>query len=172
MYKHKEAKGQKSQFMSKINTVQKEKINKILKYYPDNQSALLPILFYLQDENRYLDDTVLWELCEILDMNFQFIKDIAEYYVMLRTQPVGEKLIRICTNVACTLRGGEELVQYIEEKLQIKVGETSKDGKYSLFTAHCLACCDDAPAIQINDKYFRHISRKDIDRLLESTDAK
>ncbi len=171
MYKHKEAKGQKSQFMSKINTVQKEKINKILKYYPDNQSALLPILFYLQDENRYLDDTVLWELCEILDMNFQFIKDIAEYYVMLRTQPVGEKLIRICTNVACTLRGGEELVQYIEEKLQIKVGETSKDGKYSLFTAHCLACCDDAPAIQINDKYFRHISRKDIDRLLESTDV-
>lgn len=156
--------------MSKINTVQKEKIHQILKYYPDNQSALLPILFYLQGENRYLDDVVLWELCEILDMNFQFIKDIAEYYVMLRTKPVGEKLIRICTNVACTLCGAEELVEYIEEKLRIKVGETSKDGKYSLFTAHCLACCDNAPAIQVNDKYFKHISRKDIDRLLEATD--
>lgn len=157
--------------MSKINTSQKEKIHKILKYYPDNQSALLPILFYLQDENRYLDDMVLWELSEILDINFQFIKDIAEYYVMLRTKPVGEKLIRICTNVACTLCGGEELVKYIEEKLRIKVGETSKDGKYSLFTAHCLACCDDAPAIQVNDKYYKHISRKDIDRLLEATDG-
>ena len=158
--------------MSKINAVQKEKINKILKYYPDNQSALLPILFYLQDENRYLDDMVLWELCEILDMNFQFIKDVAEYYVMLRTQPVGEKLIRVCTNVACTLCGSEELVEYMEEKLRIKVGETSKDGKYSLFTAHCLACCNNGPAIQVNDKYYKHISRKDIDRLLETTDTK
>ena len=158
--------------MSKINMVQKEKIHKILKYYPDNQSALLPILFYLQDENRYLDDMVLWELCEILDMNFQFIKDVAEYYVMLRTQPVGEKLIRVCTNVACTLCGSEELVEYMEEKLRIKVGETSKDGKYSLFTAHCLACCNNGPAIQVNDKYYKHICRKDIDRLLETTDAK
>ena len=156
--------------MSKINTVQKEKIHKILKYYPDNQSALLPILFYLQDKNRYLEDMVLWELCEILDMNFQFIKDIAEDYVMLRTKPVGEKLIRICTNVACTLCGAEELVEYIEKKLRIKVGETSKDGKYSLFTAHCLACCDNGPAIQVNDKYCKHTSRKDIDRLLETSD--
>ena len=158
--------------MSEITTVQKEKIQKILKYYPDKQSALLPVLFYLQGENRYLDDKVLWELCEILGMNFQSIKDVAEYYVMLRTKPVGEKLIRICTNVACTLCGGEELVEYIEEKLRIKVGETSKDGKYSLFTAHCLACCNNGPAIQINDKYYNHISRKDIDRLLESTDVK
>jgi NADH:ubiquinone oxidoreductase subunit E len=158
--------------MSKINMVQKEKIHKILKYYPDNQSALLPILFYLQDENRYLDDMVLWELCKTLDIDFQFIKDVAEYYVMLRTQPVGEKLIRVCTNVACTLCGSEELVEYMEEKLRIKVGETSKDGKYSLFTAHCLACCNNGPAIQVNDKYYKHISRKDIDRLLETTDAK
>ena len=158
--------------MSEITTVQKEKIQKILKYYPDKQSALLPVLFYLQGENRYLDDKVLWELCEILGMNFQSIKDVAEYYVMLRTKPVGEKLIRICTNVACTLCGGEELVEYIEEKLRIKVGETSKDGKYSLFTAHCLTCCNNGPAIQINDKYYNHISRKDIDRLLESTDVK
>lgn len=153
--------------MNKIETQQKEKIKKILTYYPDKQSALLPILFYLQDKNRYLDDMVLWELSEILTLDYQTIKEITEYYVMLRTRPVGKKLIRLCTNVACTLCGAEELLAYISEKLGIKVGETSKDGKYSLFTAHCLACCDDGPALQINDKYYKHISRKDVDQLLE-----
>lgn len=150
-----------------MKTCQKEKIQKILTYYPDNRSALLPVLFYLQDENRYLNDNMLWELSEMLSIDYQAIRDIAEYYVMLRTRPVGEKIIRVCTNVACTLSGGEELVAYLEKKLQIKVGETTKDGKYSLFTAHCLACCNEAPSIQINDRYHKHIFQKELDRLLE-----
>ena len=152
--------------MNKITEIQKDKIEKILNYYPDSRSALLPVLFYLQDENRYIEDSLLWELSEILTINFQEIKDLADYYVMLRTKPVGEKIIRVCTNVACTLSGGEELVASIEKKLGIKVGETSSDGKYTLLTAHCLACCDQGPAIQINDQYCQNVSEKVLHKLL------
>lgn len=149
-----------------INTDQKTKIRAIIDNFPNTQSAILPILFYLQEENRHLDEMLIWELSEMTMIDYQSILDLANYYVMLRPFKVGETLIRICTNVACTVKGQAELLDYVKDKLGINVGETTEDGKFTLLTAHCLACCDHGPAVQINDKYLESMNIKKLERVL------
>ena len=141
-------------------------ISNITKDFPKKESALLPVLFYIQDEYNYLDEMIMWELSELLMIEYDYIKEIADYNVMLRTHPVGEKIVRVCTNVSCTLKGGEELLEYLINKLGIKVGETTADKKHSLFTAHCLAHCNHSPAVQINDQYHEYVTLENIDEIL------
>lgn len=150
-----------------ITSEQKTKIKEIINNFPSAQSAILPILFYLQEENRHLDEMLIWELSEMTMIDYQSIMDLANYYVMLRPFKIGEKLIRICTNVACTVNGQAELLKFVKDKLDIEVGETTADGKYTLLTAHCLACCDHGPAVQINDIYMENVTIEKIAKELE-----
>ena len=87
---------------------------------------------------------------------------------MFHKAPVGRYVIYVCSTLSCALNGAEAVVDYLKEKLKVDVGETTADGKFTLAKVECIAACDGAPAIMINDKTYRRLTREKLDKLLDS----
>ncbi|MGZ3708569.1 MAG: NADH-quinone oxidoreductase subunit NuoE family protein, partial [Bdellovibrionota bacterium] len=94
------------------------------------------------------------------------VREVASFYTMYNLQPVGKYHLKICTNVACALRGAEELVHHCEQKLAIKCGETTRDKKFTLMEEECLGACGTAPAMMLNDDYHESLDPSKMDKIL------
>ena len=145
----------------------KAEISKLKGKYPDPKSALLPALEIAQQEHGWLSQEIMREVGEAMDLPPTEVASVASFYTMLYQQPVGEHVIQVCTNLSCSLLGAEHLVDYISRKLGIKVGDTTPDGKFTLFTVECLGSCGTAPMMQINKTYYENLTEEKIDRILE-----
>ncbi|OFZ69412.1 MAG: hypothetical protein A3K03_00495 [Bdellovibrionales bacterium RIFOXYD1_FULL_44_7] len=135
--------------------------------YPTKQALLLPALHFAQDEFGWLSESTLDEIAEHLELHPAQVRETASFYTMFNLKPIGRNLIRVCTNVACCLRGGEEILAKLEKKLGVEVGETTADGKITLFEEECLGACGAAPAMMVNNNYFEKITIFDLDGVLE-----
>jgi NADH-quinone oxidoreductase subunit E len=93
---------------------------------------------------------------------------VVTFYTMFKQQPSGKYHIQICTTLSCMLRGSDELLKHLEQKLGIKAGQTTPDGKFSIVRVECLGACGYAPMFQLNDDYYENLSLEKVDRLLES----
>jgi NADH-quinone oxidoreductase subunit E len=144
----------------------KAKINELKGKYPDPKSALLPALEIAQQENGWLSEEVMREVGQAMDLPPTEVASVASFYTMLYTQPVGEHVIQVCTNLSCSLLGAEHLVDYISRKLGIEVGQTTHDGKFTLLTVECLGSCGTAPMMQIDETYYENLTEEKIDRIL------
>jgi NADH-quinone oxidoreductase subunit E len=91
---------------------------------------------------------------------------VASFYTMFYTQPVGEHIIQVCTNISCSLLGAEHIVDYISRKLSIGVGQTTPDGKFTLLTVECLGSCGTAPMMQVDEAYHENLTDEKIDGIL------
>jgi NADH-quinone oxidoreductase E subunit len=107
------------------------------------------------------------EIGTCLDLHPAQVKQVASFYTMYNLNPVGKYHLKICTNVACALRGAEAVVAHCEKKLGIKVGETTADGKFTLMEEECLGACGTAPAMMLNDDYVENLSVESMDRVLK-----
>ena len=143
---------------------------KIIARYPEGRqkSALLPLLHLAQVEfNGWLDVPVMDYVASLLNIKPIEVYEVATFYSMFNTEPVGTCLLEVCRTGPCMLRGADDLVEYLEKKLNIKAGETTADGLFTLKTVECLGACGSAPMLQCGADFFENMTFERTDALLE-----
>jgi NADH-quinone oxidoreductase subunit E len=145
-----------------------QRFSEMLTHYPTKRSVLVPTLLYAQDETGYLSDEVIHELAQRLDLTDLEVNNVISYYSMLTTKPRGKFNVQVCTNIACMLRGGEELLDHCETKLGIKHKGTTADGLFTLEEVECIGACSWAPAAQVNYDFHENLTPEKMDTILES----
>lgn len=146
------------------------KFEKLQNAYPVKRSALIPMLMYAQDEFGYITDDIIHEIARRLDLRPVQVEETLEYYSMLHRKPVGKHHVQVCTNVACMLRGGTELLEHAKKRLEIGNRETTKDGMFSLEEVECIGACTGAPAMQVNYDFYENVTTRNFDHLIEELD--
>ena len=143
------------------------RFDKLVTIYPVKRSALVPMLLYAQDEVGYLSEQVINEIASRLDLTELDVRNVISYYSMLTTKPRGKYNVQVCTNIACLLRGGEELLEHCEKKLGIGHKGTTADGLFSLEEVECIGACSWAPAVQVNYDFHENLTAEKMDGVLE-----
>jgi NADH-quinone oxidoreductase subunit E len=141
----------------------------VAKYPPERrQSAVLAALSEVQHENRgFLTTPLMDAVADYLGMPRIAVYEVASFYSMYETKPVGHHCVAICTNISCWLRGSDQIVDYVEKKLGIKIGESTPDGRIFLKPEEeCLAACCGAPMMQVNHVYHENLTPEKIDDIL------
>lgn len=152
-----------------------ELVQKIIKRYPEGKqkSAILPVLHIAQAEfDGWLSPEVMDYVATILSIQPIEVYEVASFYSMFNLKPVGKCLIEVCRTGPCWLMGAEDVVRYIEKKLNIKDGETSKDGMFTLKTVECLAACGSAPMMQVGETYHENLTMEKVDTILDDYKSK
>jgi NADH-quinone oxidoreductase subunit E len=147
-------------------SVEKE-FQELLQKYPSKRSALLPALYVVQREQGYLTDEGIQYVANLIGLSPAQVTEVATFYIMLFTKPVGKNILWVCQNLSCTLCGAEEIIAHLENALGIKAGETTNDGKFTLLRQECLASCDTAPVMQVNDDYEENLTVARVDDVIE-----
>ncbi len=130
-----------------------ERARELIALYPRPRSALIPLCHLAQEQDGWLRPEAMEEIAALLGITPAEVRGTASFYDMLHTEPVGTYLVSICTNIACLLGGGAELLEHAEAHLGIRVGGTTADGMITLEEAECLADCDRAPCVTVNHRY-------------------
>jgi NADH-quinone oxidoreductase subunit E len=143
----------------------------IIARYPVRKSALIPLLHLAQEQDGWVTDEAMEHLAELVGVTPAEVLGTCSFYEMFKRHPVGRYQINICTNIACQLLGGEELLEHAEEVLGIKSGGTTADGLFSLEDVECIAACTEAPCLQVNYRYADKVSHDDFDRLVDDLRA-
>ena len=138
--------------------------------YPFKRSALVPMLLYAQDEYGYISDEMIAEIAKRLELRTVQVEETLEYYSMLHRKPMGKHHVQICTNVACMLRGGNELLEQAKKRLEIGNKEVTTDGVFSLEEVECIGACTGAPAMQVNYDFYENLTAMKFDRIIEELD--
>src|SRR6202035_3201196 len=138
--------------------------------YPVKRSALIPMLMYAQDEFGYISDEVIAEIAARLELRTVQVEETLEYYSMLHRKPMGKYHVQICTNVACMLRGGNELLDRAKKRLEIGHKEVTKDGIFSLEEVECIGACTGAPALQVNYDFYENLTPETLDQIIDGLD--
>ena len=139
----------------------------MLTHYPTRRSALVPTLLYAQDEIGFLSDEVIAELAQRLELTDLEVRNVISYYSMLTMKPRGKYNVQICTNIACILRGADELYHHCQDKLGIRHKQTTPDGQFSLEEVECIGACSWAPAMQVNYDFHENLTADKIDTILD-----
>lgn len=139
----------------------------MLHHYPTKRSTLVPTLLYAQDELGYLSDGVIAELAGRLELTDLDVRNVISYYSMLTTKPRGKYAVQVCTNIACMLRGGEELLDHCKKKLGVGHKGTTPDGLFYLEEVECIGACSWAPAVQMNYQFYENLTIEKMDQVLD-----
>jgi NADH:ubiquinone oxidoreductase subunit E len=123
-----------------------------------DRKILLNILHKAQNEHGYLSEHVLKQISIEQDIPISQLYGVAKFYTMLKTEPQGKNIIEICGSPSCVLNNGQKLEDYLEKELNIKVGQMSKDGLFTLYKTSCIGCCDEAPAMLINKQPYTKLT--------------
>ena len=152
----------------------REEIDRSVKTFPEGRqrSAVISALRAVQHENQgYLTPELMDAVAEYLDLPPIQVYEVATFYSMFETEPVGRHSISVCTNISCMLRGSGEIVEHLEQKFGIKTGESTEDGKFYLKREEeCLAACCGAPMMMVDHEYFENLTPAKVDALLERLD--
>lgn len=135
--------------------------------YPTKVALLLPALHQAQEETGWLSPEVMEEIGAYIGIHPAQVREVASFYTMYNLKPVGKYHLKICTNVACTLRGADELVEHCEKRFAVKCGQTTPDRKFTLNEEECLGACGTAPAMMLNDDYHENLDAKKMDEILD-----
>lgn len=142
--------------------------------FPEDRqrSAVIGALHAVQHENDgYLTPELMDAVAEYLELPNLHVYEVATFYSMFQTKPVGRHNVAICTNVSCMLRGAEEIVEHVENRLGVKVGESTGDGRiYLKREEECLAACCGAPMMMVNHKYYENLTPEQVDEILDGLD--
>jgi len=146
-----------------------QQMNEVVKKFPQDKekSALIRILHIAQAEYGWVSVTVMNKIAEFLKIQAIEVYEVATFYTMFHLQPVGKHVLEVCRTGPCMLVGSDQLIEHIEKKLNIKVGETTSDGMFTLKTAECLGGCGYGPLLQCRNKYHEHLSIEKVDALIE-----
>jgi NADH-quinone oxidoreductase subunit E len=147
-----------------------KKIDRELAKFPadQRQSAVMAALAIAQDEKGWLSPEVMHDVADYIGMAPVAVQEVATFYNMYNTKPVGKHKISVCTNLPCALSGGERAAHYLKDKLGVDYKETTADGQFTLIEGECMGACGDAPVMLVNNKRMcSHMSKEKIDALVE-----
>ncbi|MCA0383543.1 MAG: NAD(P)H-dependent oxidoreductase subunit E [Bacteroidetes bacterium] len=145
------------------------KVEEIIARYPEGRqkSALMPLLHLAQEQWGWLSAETMDYVAGLLKLEPIEVYEVATFYTMYNLKPVGKHVFEVCHTGPCMLRGSDDILAYIKEKLGIGVGETTADGLFTLKTAECLGACGYAPMMQMGKYYKEHLTKEKIDRIIE-----
>lgn len=147
-----------------------KKAQEIMARYPQGKqkSALLPVLHLAQEENSgWLSTEAMDYVAELLQIKPIEVYEVATFYSMYNLKPVGKYVFEVCQTGPCMLNGSDNIIDYIKQKLNISVGETSADGLFTLKTVECLGACGYAPMMQMGKFYKEHLTKEKVDQIIE-----
>jgi NADH-quinone oxidoreductase subunit E len=143
------------------------RFSEMVGHYPTKRSMLVPTLLYAQDEVGFLSDEVVQEIAGRLELTELDVRNVISYYSLLTTKPRGKYNVQVCTNIACMLRGGEELFAHCRKKLGVGHKGTTPDGIFTLEEVECIGACSWAPAVQVNYDFHENLTTDTLDRVLD-----
>lgn len=134
--------------------------------YPEKRSALIPALHLAQNEVGYLPLEVQTEVAELFDVAVSEVHAVVTFYDMFYEEPMGKHIIHVCKNASCMLRGADGIIKTLCLKLGVSPGETSADGEFSIIPSECLAACDRAPMLLVDEEIIGPVKENEIDQVL------
>lgn len=151
----------------------KKRIEAIISNYPGGHksAAVMAVLDLAQRQHGWLPISAMNKVAEILEMPPMRVYEVATFYTMYNRKPVGKYHIQVCTTTPCMLRDSDSILEAIQKKLGIKVGETTPDKLFTLIEVECLGACVNAPMVQINDNYYEDLTPKDIEDIIDELKA-
>jgi NADH-quinone oxidoreductase subunit E len=135
--------------------------------FPQRLSALIPILYLVQQRHGYVTKAGMQLAAEVVGTTPAYVESVASFYTMLHRQPVGKHVLQVCRTLPCALMGADEVIAYLQAKLGIKPGETRPDQLFTLETVECLAACHVAPLMMVNDVYKVQLDRAKLDAIID-----
>ena len=151
-----------------LSEATRNKIEEEKSKYPHPKTSILPSLHLAYQEMGCLSPEALRDVAFVLEFSYTEVSEVASFYTMFPKKNMGKYFIQVCTNISCYLCGSGRVMEYLQQKLGIKVGEVTPDGLFSLGGVECLGSCGTAPLIQVNNEdYVENLTREKIDRLIE-----
>jgi len=143
-----------------------DEIKVLVARYPHARSALLPVLYMAQEDFNYLSMEVQQHVADTLGLHLMAVREVVTFYTMFREQPCGSYLLEVCTNAGCMLNGADDLVRHLCDSLDIKVGETTPDGMFTVTEVECAGACGGAPVVQVNNVYHEKATSESMDSVI------
>ncbi|MCB9771572.1 MAG: NADH-quinone oxidoreductase subunit NuoE [Candidatus Omnitrophica bacterium] len=144
----------------------KSELDKIVARYEHKRAALLPVLHAVQEQRGFISSATEQEVADFLEIPIVSVHEVVSFYHLFHQEPKGKCHFSVCQTTACALRGSEKIIEHIKNRLGIKVGETTSDGKFSLSVVECLGACEIAPIMQLNKDYRGCLTIEQIDQLI------
>lgn len=158
-----------------ISQAEIDEIENWTKKYPAERKRppIMPTLKVVQENNgNYLTTEMMQAVAEYLDVPHVAVYEVATFYSMFNLDKMGKHVLSVCTNLSCSLRGSKEVVEHLQNRLNIKMGETTKDGLFSIKEVECMAACGGAPMLEVDKVYFENLTEEKIDQILSDIAAK
>jgi NADH-quinone oxidoreductase subunit E len=149
-----------------------KKLDGLKKYYKTSQALVLPALWMAQQEQGFISEEAMKHVSQLLNVPYGHILGVVTFYTMFHSKPIGKHHIEVCTNVSCMLRGSGRIVEHLEQRLGIKMGETSKDKKWSLSETECMGSCGTAPMVAVGEEYYENLTPEQVDKILAELEGK
>lgn len=149
-----------------------EAAKKLLTRYPVPRAACIPLLHLCQAQEGWVSPTIIQFVAERLGMSTAQVQGVVTFYTGFHKHTVAPNVISVCRTLSCDLRGGKLVQEHLEKKFGCHAGETSRDGKFTLKKAECLAACGQAPMVQINDDFYENLTLAELDRIVAEVSAK
>ncbi len=146
----------------------KTRITKQIDNSEKKQSALMPVLHEIQNDLGYISTESMQEVATIMDLPPACVQNVVTFYTMYFNEPVGKHVIWLCRTLSCALKGAEHVEHYIAEKLGVKTGETTSDGKITFMEAECLASCGTAPVMLVDDELYENLTKEKVDTIFNN----
>ncbi|MGH2487416.1 MAG: NADH-quinone oxidoreductase subunit NuoE [Ktedonobacterales bacterium] len=145
----------------------KARMREIVARYPSPRSGMLPCLHLVQETEGYVTAAGVLAVAEVVGAKSDEVESVVSFYSMYHEAPIGKRVIKVCTSISCYLRGCDDLLAHIEERLGVARNGTTADGGYTVQAVECLAACGMAPVLQVNDQFVENVSIQDVDTLLD-----
>ncbi len=147
---------------------QLEEVRRLQSLYPDKRGALLPVLHLAQDTFGYVSLEVEEYVAGLFGLTPAHVHEVVTFYTMFFQQPKGRHVVAVCHNLSCHLLGAKTIIDHLTERLGIEVGETTADGRVTLLSVECLCACEQAPMMQVDDRYEGNLTADKVDQILRS----
>ena len=151
-----------------LSEVEIKEIHEEIKQYPYPAVACIDALKIVQKHQGWVSDESVKDIAQLLGISNEEVDSVATFYSRIYRRPVGRNIILICDSISCMIMGYGSIYEYISGKLNVKFGETTSDGRFTLLPNSCLGDCDNAPVMMINNDHFNKLSVDKIDQILES----
>jgi NADH-quinone oxidoreductase subunit E len=145
-----------------------QKFYETLSRYPKKEAAMLPVLYLAQQEFGYISPEAIEYVARLMGQSPARVRGVVSFYTMYNMKPIGRHHIQVCRTLSCALAGAEKITHFIKNKLDIELGQTTADGRFTLSEVECLASCGTAPMMQINDDYYENLNEERVTEILES----
>lgn len=150
-----------------FNEAELNEINEHIAKYPEKKAAIMPVLWMAQKKFGYLSKEVMEYVGNLLDLPYSHVYGVATFYTMYFKKPMGKYHIQVCTNVSCMLKKGDEIYDYVSNKLNLKHNQASPDFKFSLEEVECMGACGGAPMIVVNEDFYENVDINQVNAIID-----